>query len=353
MSSPIPEDKTFKPDTVVLEKYHIIKILNNGAHGNVYLAQNQLSGRQVALKQIPINNDHEYTRIIEARAQALCDHPNIVKFFSGDVLNFSGQLWLLIEMEYISYGSLADRIKNGFLPANEAVRYIKDILFAVEKANSLEIVHRDIKPGNIMLAKPNAQLSDFGVVIDTNSGFEVLAGRFYIPHASPEAIHNQEFGPETDVFCAGMALFAAVNNFPSISELVGAQISRNEYQKGLSEGDLHRRIGFQAYVPQKIKNIIRKACAPKVEDRYAVASKFRNALEKLSFQHSWQPIGQNLDHWRSQLNGDAEVVIRSGKRFEVDYLIAGRRRLPQCSTHTTLVSAQKAALQLVSKTALK
>lgn len=337
----------------ILNKYTVKKLINSGAHGCVYLADNVLSGREIAIKQIPIEGDHEYTKIIESRSQSLCNHKNVVEFYSGDVVIIDRIKYLLIEMEYIPQGSLADRIKSEFVPFYDSVRYLKDVLFALEKANSLGIVHRDIKPANIMLSRPNAKLSDFGVAYDMNLELEVIENRFYQPHGAPEAVVGRKFGPESDVFCAGMALFAALNNIPAISLHIRGRLTQQEYRGALRDGTLISKLGWEPYVPTKLRLIVSRACATDLIKRYPKCSSFRNALERLSFQHAWVQKNTNHHEWTSRLGKAAEILITEGTQFTVDLIVSGRRVKQFQSVHTTRRAAERAAVQLVQKTTLR
>ncbi|GAA0593725.1 serine/threonine-protein kinase [Caenispirillum bisanense] len=347
---PVCHPDAFREDEEVLSKYRIIKGLKSGAHGSVYLAYNFIADRQVALKKIPINGEHEYSRIIESRAQSLCDHRNVVKFYSGDVAERNNKSFLLIEMEYIPEGSLADRIECEFVPVVDSVGYIKDVLFALERANSLGIIHRDVKPANIMLSRPNAKLSDFGVAYDMNLGMEVLPNRFYLPHGSPEAISGDNFGPQSDVFCSGVALFSAVNNISGISGIVNARISDADFWSAVKAGSLINKIGFEKYVPNKVRRIISTACAIDLGVRYKVCREFRNALERIRFKNDWVPTSSDQTQWRSSLDKGSEIVISGTKRYTVDLVVGGRRVRPRQTQHDLLSDAKAAVLKLVRDT---
>lgn len=343
----------FSDNDVVLGKDKVLRLINPGNFGSVYLAQNIIAGRTVALKLIPILEPAEYSKIIEARSQSLSDHPNVVKFFSGDVTSIGGSVYLIIEMEYIAEGSLEDKIKREFVPVAESVEYFIDILFAVERANSLGIIHRDIKVGNILLSKPKPKLSDFGVAYDSNVDIEAMKGLFYRAHAPAEAHSDAVFGPQTDVFCAGVALFTAINNIPGITSLIGLSLPARPFWIAVQEGDLISKIGYESYIPTQVKRIVNKACSFDPSKRYSTCSEFRNQLARLRFRNFWKKT-KEIDVWESirEDENKISVVKKKNELYEVVFLKNGRRVNSLCSAHAKIGDARKKMLKTIASTTL-
>jgi serine/threonine protein kinase len=142
--------------------------------GEVWLAEDPRLHRQVAIKTLPAHNqdDHEYSRRFEREAQAAAalNHPHILPVHSyGEQPRSDGQIVMYIVMPYISGGSLAERItaytsRQMMMPPQEAITYLSQAAEAIDYAHSRGVIHRDIKPGNMLLRSDNwLLLADFGI----------------------------------------------------------------------------------------------------------------------------------------------------------------------------------------------
>ena len=333
---------TLQPGDVVLNKYEVVRTLGEGRFGEVFLVYNRNLSRQSALKLIRVDNPIEHRAVVEAQAQYLCGHDHVVKVLTADV--FDGAV--LIEMEYMEDGSLADRMKVEFVPVVESITYLKQILFALEHSHSRGIVHRDVKPGNIMLSGGIAKLSDFGTVIHPLSGVQVT-DLFYTPHASPEAVNKREFSAASDVFAAGMTLLRAVNNMSGWD----AMLAGKTWPALVREGKLAAQLGFADYTPRKLKRIIKKAINPVVADRFATAVALRQELERLRPLRRWVRSSDN--EWICTFDGKEErAILQTGPKPSVTYMIGGRRRLSDCHNYNTERDARKGLAELVARSTL-
>jgi serine/threonine-protein kinase len=333
---------TFQPGDIVLNKYEIIRPLGSGQFGDVFYVINRNLGRQSALKLVRVANPIEHRAVVEAQAQNLCGHDHVVKILTADV--FDGAV--LIEMEYLEGGSLADRLHGEFVPVIETIGYLKQILFALEHAHNRGIVHRDVKPGNIMLTGAIAKLSDFGTVIHPESGVKVTE-LFYRPHASPEAINNMEFSAASDVFAAGMTLLRAVNNMTGWDAVLGS----DRWPTLVKEGKLASQVGFADYTPPKLKRIIKKAINPIVADRYQTAAALRQELERLRPARRWVRLNDN--EWICTVEGKEErASLQLGINPTVEYTIGGRRRRSDCKRYDTEREARARLAELVARSTL-
>ncbi|QDG93245.1 serine/threonine protein kinase [Rhizobium sp. NIBRBAC000502774] len=333
---------TLQPGDVVLNKYEVVRTLGKGRFGEVVLVKNRNLSRQSALKLIRVDNPFKHRAVVEAQAQYLCGHDHVVKVLTADV--FDGAV--LIEMEYMEDGSLADRMKVEFVPVIESITYLKQILFALEHAHSRGIVHRDVKPGNIMLSGGIAKLSDFGTVIHPQSGVKVTE-LFYTPHASPEAINNEEFSAASDVFAAGITLLRAVNNMSGWDAILAGET----WQALVREGKLATKLGFADYTPRKLKRIIKKAINPIVADRFGSASALRQELERLRPLRRWVRLTDN--EWTCTFEGKVEhAFLQYGPKPSVTYTIGGRRRLSDCHNYNTEREARNGLAELVARSTL-
>ena len=146
-----------------LGPYEILSPLGAGGMGEVYKAKDTRLDRTVAIKVLP-SHLSDNARLKErfereARAVSSLNHPHICTLF--DVGSENGVDFMV--MEHIDGETLADRLRKGALPLDQALRYAVEIADALDKAHRQGVVHRDLKPGNIMLTKSGAKLLDFGL----------------------------------------------------------------------------------------------------------------------------------------------------------------------------------------------
>jgi serine/threonine protein kinase len=192
----------------------MMRLLGKGGMGSVYLAEDHALKRQVAIKIISekLAQDHlgRNRFVREARAMATLDHPNVVHFHSFE--EFSGQPYIV--MEYVDGETLAERIKReGALPLNESLRILQETVHALNAAWEKQVIHRDVKPSNILLDKKGgAHVADFGLAkpihIDgdftlTQSG-SIIGSPHYI---SPEQAQGHTADFRSDIYALGIVLY--------------------------------------------------------------------------------------------------------------------------------------------------
>lgn len=211
---------------VVVRRYRLQRRIGDGGMGAVWLAQDERLGRSVALKRLTLPpgtsaDDAEQARqrvFREARAAARLQHPHAVAVF--DVVEDGGVPVLV--MEYVPSRSLAEILaERGRLAPVEAARIGAQVASALAAAHAASIVHRDVKPGNILLADDGtAKITDFGIarirgdVVLTQTG--LLAGT--PAYLSPEAARGEQPAPPSDVFSLGATLYAAVEGAPPFGQ---------------------------------------------------------------------------------------------------------------------------------------
>ena len=146
-----------------LGPYEILAPLGAGGMGEVYKARDTRLDRTVAIKVLPshVASNPEVRQRFEreARAVSSLNHPHICTLH--DIGSENGIDFMV--MEHIEGDTLADRLQKGALPLDQALRYGIEIADALDKAHRQGVVHRDLKPGNIMLTKSGAKLLDFGL----------------------------------------------------------------------------------------------------------------------------------------------------------------------------------------------
>ncbi|MER7169359.1 serine/threonine-protein kinase, partial [Micromonospora sp. NPDC000207] len=202
---------------LVANRYRLISPLGQGGMGRVWKARDEVLHRDVAIKELvppPALTDDERREmrersLREARAIARLNHANVVRIF--DVLRTDGDPWIV--MEYVASRSLQDAIaKDGPVSAARAVEIGLGVLGALKSAHKAGVMHRDIKPGNVLLGEDGrVVLTDFGLATIpgdpnvTRTGM-VLGSPAYI---APERARDGTTGPEADLWSLGATLYAA------------------------------------------------------------------------------------------------------------------------------------------------
>jgi serine/threonine protein kinase/tetratricopeptide (TPR) repeat protein len=207
-----------------ISHYKLLKRLGSGGMGDVYLALDQRLDRKVALKLLKggAGPDAQAAKRLrrEATAAAALDHPNICAVY--DVARHGEQTY--IAMQYIEGESLQARIARGRLPTREALALAIQLADALAEAHQHGIVHRDVKPGNVMItARGEAKLLDFGLARRQVSDLDALTraetrsqltvpGAFVgtLSYMSPEQARGGAVDGRTDVFSLGIVLYEMV-----------------------------------------------------------------------------------------------------------------------------------------------
>lgn len=339
-----------RPDlsgTTIGSSFALSKRIGNGNFGDVYLCKQVFLNRDSALKVVPTNDADFLSNVLEPQLQHLVAHPQIVRVESADVwVDNSGSPYLLIEMEVMKGGSLQEAIESD-ITLRGSVDALKDALFALHHAHSFGIVHRDVKPGNILLGSSGGKLSDFGIAMAVSRQMRV-SNFFYNANLAPESIKAPVFTSQSDVYAAGLALFRAVNG---IKNWRATRATLKDAKASFIAGTVVQDLGFAPHVPEKLRRIIRKACHADVAKRYASSAAFRDALERLKFERDWVRVP---DGWACNYGGKTEQILiaRGARSWSVDYLRGATRKRPECATGLTELEAANYAAQLVARTTL-
>src|SRR4051794_28228116 len=207
---------------VVAGRYALTGVLGRGGMGTVWRATDQVLERQVAIKEVTfsVHLTDEERRILrertmrEARAAGRLDHPHVATVY--DVVEEDGRPWLV--MEHISARSLQEILEEqGPLPPAAVARIGLDVLEALEAAHEAGIVHRDVKPGNVLVDRGGrACLTDFGIATTTGDSSLTTQGALIgsPSYMAPERAHGDEPRPPVDLWSLGATLYAGVEGRP-------------------------------------------------------------------------------------------------------------------------------------------
>jgi CHASE2 domain-containing sensor protein/predicted Ser/Thr protein kinase len=217
----ITVQQRFLPEALVgqtLSHYYVEEKIDGGGQGVVYRGRDQRLGRAVAIKVLPggaLEDERTRRRFRrEARALSRFSHPHIAGIYDFDTQNGAD----FIVMEYIEGTSVAKRLHRGPIPELEAVLIAVQITEALVEAHAQGIIHRDIKPGNVVLTpRGDAKLLDFGLahiarVADsstTTSGRVTESGHVVgtLPYMAPEVLSGETADARVDVYGVGVLLF--------------------------------------------------------------------------------------------------------------------------------------------------
>lgn len=201
-------------------RYRLAEIIGEGGMGVVWRARNEVLDRDVAVKEVvfPLRLSEEDRRLAcarsmrEARAAARLSHPAVITVH--DVIEHDDRPWIV--MELFRTGSLADLIGTGPLPVSRVARIGLEVLGGLMAAHAAGVIHRDVKPSNVLVDGSRAVLTDFGAatILDdpalTGTGLVLGTPAFL----APERARHARTGPESDLWSLGATLYAAVEGHP-------------------------------------------------------------------------------------------------------------------------------------------
>ncbi|MFL5402946.1 MAG: protein kinase domain-containing protein [Gemmatimonadales bacterium] len=266
------------PGTVLAGRYTIERELGRGGMATVYLATDLRHRRQVAVKILrpEISASLGCDRFLrEIEIAAHLTHPHILPLHdSGE----AGEL-LYYVMPFIEGESLRERLRrHGKLPAAEAVRITCEVADALAYAHTRGIVHRDIKPGNILLEAGHAVVADFGIAqAITEAGSEELTTSGLAigtpMYMSPEQVGGATVDGRSDVYSLGCVLYEMLSGEPPFTGPNAKAVAArhvSEQPPSLSSAG--------AAIPQHVSTAIEKALAKAPDERYSDAARFAEAL---------------------------------------------------------------------------
>lgn len=275
---------------IYADRYRVIREIGRGGMANVYLAEDTyLDNRQVAIKILRSNFENDSLAIArfqrEAYAMAELNHPNIVGI--SDVGDADDQQYIV--MEYIDGLTLKQYINEHAPLANEeAIRIGDEILAAMALAHSSGIIHRDLKPQNILITKDGtAKVTDFGIakalsetsLTQTNSMFGS------VHYLSPEQARGGNATPQSDLYAIGIIIYEMLTGAIPFDGDSAVTIALKHFQENLPS-----IINQNKNVPQALENVVIKATAKKLSDRYANVTDMRRDLNlALSLDHAHNP----------------------------------------------------------------
>jgi eukaryotic-like serine/threonine-protein kinase len=260
---------------MVADRYRLIRRLGSGGMADVWLAEDQELGRQVALKFLleRFAQDRPFVERFrrEATAAAGLQHPNVVGIY--DRGEWEGVHY--IAMEYVDGASLRDLIARG-LSVPEAVEIVRQILAGVGFAHERGIVHRDLKPLNVLVDRDGrARVADFGIAragaSEITQAGSVLGTAQYL---SPEQAQGREVTPASDLYSVGVLLYEALTGrLPFEAETPVAVALKQISERPRPPRELNPEVS------PALEAVVLRALAKDPANRFSSASEFRRALD--------------------------------------------------------------------------
>ncbi|WP_190130156.1 serine/threonine-protein kinase [Streptomyces mashuensis] len=206
---------------LIAGRYRLAERIGRGGMGTVWRADDELLGRQVAVKCLHVSPglaDDELATLYErtrreARSAARINHPNVVVVH--DVVEDEGQPCIV--MEYVPSTTLADVLRRGPVTPAEAARIGRGMIAALRAAHAAGVLHRDVKPGNVLLGHDGrVVLTDFGIAWSTGTSTLTKTGEMVgsIDYIAPERVKGVKPGPASDLWALGATLYQAVEGQP-------------------------------------------------------------------------------------------------------------------------------------------
>ncbi|MGM9986566.1 MAG: Stk1 family PASTA domain-containing Ser/Thr kinase [Bacillaceae bacterium] len=255
-------------------RYKLLKLVGGGGMANVYLAHDIILDRDVAVKilRLDFSNDEEFIKRFKREAYSITtlSHQNIVNIF--DVGEEDGIYYIV--MEYISGLTLKQYINQvGTIPIPKVISIMEQITAAISHAHHYEIIHRDIKPQNILITDDGTiKITDFGVALATTATAitqtnSVLGSVHYL---SPEQARGGIASKQSDIYSLGIVMFELLTGRPPFSGESAVSIALKHLQ---TETPPPSR--WNKDIPQSVENIVLKATAKDLFYRYKTADEMK------------------------------------------------------------------------------
>lgn len=287
LASPLPSEEV-APVESVIGRYQIHQQIGRGAMGVVYLGHDPQTNRQVAIKVLPRvfsfapELRHNFHR--EAELVAQLNHEAIVSIY--DLGEHDYQPYIV--MPYLPGGTLADRLAEGPLPLRQTIKVMKRVAAALDEAHQHQIIHRDVKPANIMFnTADEALLSDFGIATlmeqaGSNSDGDTQIGgtpMYMSPEQAKAILNETAYKPDrrSDLYALGVIFFETLTGQVPYRRVK----SYNTLLAHLQE-PIPRLSEFNPELPPECQDIIDRIMAKDPTERYPFAGEFARDVAELA-----------------------------------------------------------------------
>ena len=252
---------------IIAERYELLELIGQGGMADVYLAKDIILNRTIAIKilRTSLAKDPIYvTRFQrEASAAAALSHKNIVEIY--DVGEDEDKYYIV--MEYVPGRTLKELIlKRGAVHVVEAIDIMKQVVSGIAKAHQLGIIHRDLKPQNILVTDSGvAKIADFGIAsmqsLAQVTQTDVIMGSLH--YLAPELARGEKATVQSDIYALGIVFYELLRGEVPFNGESPVNIALKHMQE-----DLPSLLEFNPSILQSVENIVIKATAKNLNDRY-------------------------------------------------------------------------------------
>ncbi len=321
------------------ERYKIIKSIGEGGMANVYLAYDTILEREVAVKILrgDLAEDEKFVRRFqrEANSASSLKHPNIVEVY--DVGEDNGKYFIV--MEYINGKTLKSLIKKrGVLTVEEVIDIMLQLTSAVSCAHDSYIIHRDIKPQNVMILEDGrVKITDFGIAMALNNNEltqtnSVMGSVHYLP---PEQANGSGSTIKSDIYSLGILMFELLTGKLPFKGENAVEIAIKQMREPIPSV-----CEISPDIPQIVENVILRACAKNPKNRYDSAREMYEDLKtcldpvrrdekRIVYKYPENDLEEtkvmpNLSRLNNHINETEEVEdVKENKKFKKIILILG------------------------------
>jgi serine/threonine-protein kinase len=314
-SSPFANSQTntmplLRESQVIRQTYEVEKFIGEGAFAEVYRVKHRFLGRQAmkVFKMAGMTREETEKMLGEAIILSRIGHPNIVRVFDADITETGRGECAFFTMEYVAGGTLQDFWKShgsSFVPVETAVEIMRQVCrgLAVAHSEKPPIVHRDVKPQNILVGYDagglRARVTDFGLAKRVNPLTLLASARGTMRFKAPEVFQNPKADScAGDVWALGCTLYLLLTD-----RLPYADIDEDEFQRGaFISRPLAAASSIHLHVDKALDAIVLKALHPKPRQRYADAEQLLADLER------WKPSSKRAatkDSYTSEMSKTA------------------------------------------------
>ena len=298
---------------VRLGPYEVVRLIGTGGMGEVYKARDVRLDRTVAIKvlseEFALDGDRRARFEREARAVAALNHPHICAVHdvgeTVDIASTGGESIRFLVMEHLEGHTLADRLVRGPLPIEDVIRYATELADALDHAHRHGLVHRDLKPGNVMMTKTGVKLLDFGLsklhaspdlitlaTVSSDGPRLTSAGTVVgtFPYMAPEQLGGHEADARSDVFAFGAIVHEMATGRRAFEGTTAATVIG-----AILHTDPPPLSSFRPFTPPGLDRIVSRCLAKDPDDRWQSARDLMLELkwtaEHIEHSMSREPVG--------------------------------------------------------------
>ncbi len=305
-----------------LGKYQILQTLGSGGFGTVYLAKDTWIDKKLAIK-VPHKQGGDFDELLrEPRLLAALDHLNIVRILTAE----KADDYFFIVMEYVEGETLEAILeREKTLPVPRAVDITRQICAGIDYAHQQGVLHRDLRPGNVLVTENQAiKIADFG----TSRFLEVAARASTVigspPYMAPEQFQGRAVFA-SDIYSVGVIMYEMMTG-----KLPYFSVNPRQLEKMALSGRLARPREVSRAIPREIEEIILKALAPEISDRYQQASQLLDDLSTAS----------EIDHRASRME-DIRQRLKARERITAGFCWHCRKPLHPRATNCPFCGEKK------------